>query len=401
MPSQRLYDQLYSSYDFVEAVQRNGDGSLSTDILVNPDERALLQAQGVQFVRTLETDAATERRVDERVAAEAREALAQNLAETGSASPAAAARARSRARRGHDPARVHVHELRGPLPLRRGAHEGRHAGDPERRRGQPGHGAQLRRRRRRVRRRFEHADLPRQHDRHQQQQRLHVPPPPGARDERRAQARARRVERRRRRRGAGRRVGGHDAPAARRRLPDRVLLQVHGPDGDHRPVHGPGGRVPAGRRDRQPAAPHARLPPQGADRHGRAVRRPVRGSDRQLQRHRGKPGRHPRVAGRRRRGRQRPLRDLQQPGRRERAADREHDRRRPRGRPGHRRERRAVEHRRAGRERDQRRPRRVRQAEGLPLPRESSAPASRRRRRARACRTSSTRRRTSSARRSR
>ncbi len=86
VPNQRLYDQLYSSYDFVEAVQRNGDGSLSTDILVNPGERALLQAQGVQFVKTLETDAATERRVDERAAAEARESLAQNLAETGSAS---------------------------------------------------------------------------------------------------------------------------------------------------------------------------------------------------------------------------------------------------------------------------------------------------------------------------
>ena len=86
VPNQRLYDQLYSSYDFVEAVQRNGDGSLSTDVLVNPGERALLQAQGVQFVKTLETDAATERRVDERDAAEAREARAQDLAETGSAS---------------------------------------------------------------------------------------------------------------------------------------------------------------------------------------------------------------------------------------------------------------------------------------------------------------------------
>ena len=83
VPSQRLYDDLYSSYDFVEAVQRNGDGSLSTDVLVNPEERALLQARGVQFVRTLETSAATERRVDEREAVEKREARAQSLAESG------------------------------------------------------------------------------------------------------------------------------------------------------------------------------------------------------------------------------------------------------------------------------------------------------------------------------
>jgi Zinc carboxypeptidase/Chitobiase/beta-hexosaminidase C-terminal domain len=89
VPSLRLYDRLYSSYDFVEAVQRNGDGSLSTDVLVNPGERALLHAQGVQFVRTLETDAATERRVDEREAAEAREARAQSLAESAGRSPSA------------------------------------------------------------------------------------------------------------------------------------------------------------------------------------------------------------------------------------------------------------------------------------------------------------------------
>jgi hypothetical protein len=89
VPSQRLYDRLSSSYDFVEALQRNGDGSISTDVLVNPEERALLEAQGVQFVRTLETGAATKRRVDEREAAEAREARAQSLAESGHRSPSA------------------------------------------------------------------------------------------------------------------------------------------------------------------------------------------------------------------------------------------------------------------------------------------------------------------------
>ena len=86
VPNQRLYDRLYSSYDFVEAVQRNGDGSLSTDVLVNPEERRCCRPRASSSCRTLETDAATERREDERDAAEAREALAQNLAETGSAS---------------------------------------------------------------------------------------------------------------------------------------------------------------------------------------------------------------------------------------------------------------------------------------------------------------------------
>ena len=135
VPSLSLYDQLYSSYDFVEAMQRNGDGSVSTDVLVNPEEQAALRAQGVQFVRTLETDATTERRVDERDAA-----LAREDARAGPRGAGGAGREPERdpaARRGHDPARVHVHELRGPLPLRRGAHEGRDARHARRRHGSP------------------------------------------------------------------------------------------------------------------------------------------------------------------------------------------------------------------------------------------------------------------------
>ena len=85
VPNQNLYDMLYSSYDFVEAMQRNGDGSVSTDVLVNAEEEAALRARGVQFIRTLETDAATDRRVDERDAALEREARAHDLAESGSA----------------------------------------------------------------------------------------------------------------------------------------------------------------------------------------------------------------------------------------------------------------------------------------------------------------------------
>ncbi len=35
VPSLTLYDQLYTDFDFVEASQRNGDGSISTDVLAN------------------------------------------------------------------------------------------------------------------------------------------------------------------------------------------------------------------------------------------------------------------------------------------------------------------------------------------------------------------------------
>jgi hypothetical protein len=80
-----LYDQLYADYDFVEALQRNGDGSISTDVLVNDAERAALRARGVRFVKTLETPATTERRVAERDAALTRESRARELAQRGAA----------------------------------------------------------------------------------------------------------------------------------------------------------------------------------------------------------------------------------------------------------------------------------------------------------------------------
>ena len=82
LPS-HLYDELYADYDFVEAVQRNGDGSISTDVLVNDAERAVLRARGVRFVKTLETQSTTDRRVAERDAALARDARAQELAQRG------------------------------------------------------------------------------------------------------------------------------------------------------------------------------------------------------------------------------------------------------------------------------------------------------------------------------
>ena len=275
VPSQRLYDQLYAALRLrrgacsATATARSRPTCSST-----PRSARLLRAQR----RPVRQDARDRRpRPTGAWPSATRPSRARRARRT---SPSAARRPPKGAKNAiplpgevtiH--ARVHVHELRGPLPLRRGAHEGRDAGHAERRRGQPDDGAQLRRRRRRVRRRVEHADQPRHADRHQQQQRLHVPPPPGAGDDRRAQAGARGLERRRRRRGAGDRVGRHDAAAARRGLPARVLHALHGPDRDHRPVRLAGGRVLEPGRDRQPAEPHARLPPQGADRHGRQPRR--------------------------------------------------------------------------------------------------------------------------------
>ena len=88
VPSQGLYERLSSSYDFVEAMQRNGDGSVSTDVLVNAAERAALRAQGVVFVRSLESRATTNQRVAELETAQAREARAQRLAERGASNAA-------------------------------------------------------------------------------------------------------------------------------------------------------------------------------------------------------------------------------------------------------------------------------------------------------------------------
>ena len=82
-----LYAELYADYDFVEAVQRNGHGWLSTDVLVNDAERAALRARGVQFVKTLETQSTTDRRVAERDAALARDARAQDSLSVAAARP--------------------------------------------------------------------------------------------------------------------------------------------------------------------------------------------------------------------------------------------------------------------------------------------------------------------------
>src|SRR5262245_36063849 len=74
VPSERLYQQLLTQYDFVEANQRNGDGSVSTDVLVNPGEKAALRAQGVQFIQTLEDASDTQAVTEERDAAQLQEA---------------------------------------------------------------------------------------------------------------------------------------------------------------------------------------------------------------------------------------------------------------------------------------------------------------------------------------
>ena len=129
VPARASTTSCLAQYDFVEPLQRNGDGSVSTDVLVNAEERALLRAQGVQFVRTLEDRGHDDRREAEHDAARARELRAQTLAERGAASSKRQERGPAPGR-GRDPARLHVHELRGSLPVRRGPHEGRHAVTP-------------------------------------------------------------------------------------------------------------------------------------------------------------------------------------------------------------------------------------------------------------------------------
>src|SRR5215204_79912 len=83
IPSVALYDRLFTSFDFAHATQRNGDGSVSTDVLANAEERALLRARGVEVVRTLESHQDTLAGNSAREAARAEEVRARTLAETG------------------------------------------------------------------------------------------------------------------------------------------------------------------------------------------------------------------------------------------------------------------------------------------------------------------------------
>ena len=83
VPSEALYSRLSTAYDFTHAFQRNGDGSVSADVLANAEERSLLRAEGVQVVRTLEDADSTRQASAEREATRAREARARELAQTG------------------------------------------------------------------------------------------------------------------------------------------------------------------------------------------------------------------------------------------------------------------------------------------------------------------------------
>ena len=69
--------------DFTHAFQRNGDGSVSADVLANAEERRLLRAEGVRIVRTLEDADSAQKAGAERDATRAREARARELAQTG------------------------------------------------------------------------------------------------------------------------------------------------------------------------------------------------------------------------------------------------------------------------------------------------------------------------------
>ena len=95
VPTVSLYHQLYTTYDFVEANQFNGDGSVSTDVVVDDDEQAALRAQGVQFIRTLEDDATTAARNAEAEQALAEQRLSASLASNGAPSGAIKLRGKS------------------------------------------------------------------------------------------------------------------------------------------------------------------------------------------------------------------------------------------------------------------------------------------------------------------
>src|SRR4051794_7140693 len=88
VPTAALYHELSTSYDFVEANQFNGDGSVSTDVVVDDEEETALRARGVQFIRTLEDDATTAARNAEAEQSLAEQRLAQTLSKDGAASGA-------------------------------------------------------------------------------------------------------------------------------------------------------------------------------------------------------------------------------------------------------------------------------------------------------------------------
>ena len=362
VPSAALYGRLFSSYDFQHPSQRNGDGSISTDVLVNAEERALLRAQGVQFVRTLENDATTDARSAERDAAVAAEVRARTLARTGAS-----------ARQGKSAVGVP-----GEVVIQRAYTFTNYAGrflyvEAHTKAATPTTSPTLM---------LTSAGADGVYGAASEMPILRDPDPNLVPLQpymyHRHLVRVTGVEPKTVRVASS--AGGVDqAPVTEwvgtTRPPHAAgyltgLLQpLHGPDRDHRPLRLARGRVRRPRRHRRPPEPDPRLPPQRADGHGRQPRRAVRRPGRQLQRGRRPAGRDPRVRGLGERGRQRPVRDLPQPGRGELAADRDRGRQRAPGRPGDRRDRRAVEHRGAGRERDQRQRRRRGQAEGLSLPR--------------------------------
>ena len=63
VPNRRLYDRCSTPpTTSSQAVQRNGDGSVSADVLANERSARCCAPRGVQIVRTLEGDAGTPRR---------------------------------------------------------------------------------------------------------------------------------------------------------------------------------------------------------------------------------------------------------------------------------------------------------------------------------------------------
>ena len=282
VPSEADVDKLAESYDLAEYKRVEDDGrSCSTSTPTRPSGRRCVP-RGYRIGRTIE-DASTRAAVnEERETTAAQEELARDLAENGVPAGRREARgqaARPAAGRDRDPARQHVHQLRRPLPLRRGAQQGDRRASARRNTAiVTGPALALS---------FAGADgvfgtavnmdvftdcdtTPDVYMYHRHLLRLAPAREP---DDQMTVRVASASGARRHLPGHG--VAGHVAAAERRGLPEGLLQPLPGPDREPRPARRAGRAVPEPGDAGQPAEPDQRLPAQGADDDRRAGRRPA------------------------------------------------------------------------------------------------------------------------------
>ena len=262
-PTDEMIHELEESYDVGYLADHT-----EAAVYVTDTEEAELRALGYTIGDTVEDESTWEARKAEIAATKAAEAAAAEFAEDGVVQ--VGARRGAAARRDRRDARVHVHQLRGSLPVRGSAQQGQH--DDRR----PDAGPVVRGPRRRVPARGEHGQVRRR-------RRVHVPPP--------ARLAARRVREHRRqgrdgpRRGRDRR-DGHDeadrvdrlgAAPADRDVPEGLHHEVHGSDRGLRADRQDRRGLPGDLRDGRAAERHAGLPAPGdgdAGRHDGGQRQP-------------------------------------------------------------------------------------------------------------------------------